>query len=123
VERDLNYLQLLVRQGGLEPLSAKQYRDLFVIQELYRQKKQMFQTKTHRIDDCIVSISQPHVRPIVCGKTHTNVEFGAKLSLSLVDGWAYLDNLKWDAYREGGGDLPTLSRGMWTGTGFASKLC
>ncbi len=66
----------------------------------------MFQTKTHRIDDRIVSISQPHVRPIVRGKVHTNVEFGAKLSLSLVDGWAFLDNLKWDAYHEGN-DLPT----------------
>ncbi|TFJ91371.1 IS5 family transposase [Lentibacillus salicampi] len=105
VKRDLNYLQTLVKQGGLERLNSKQYRDLFVIQELYRQQKQMFMTKIHRIDDRIVSISQPHVRPIVRGKTHTNVEFGAKLSLSLVDGWAFLDNLSWDAYHEGG-DLP-----------------
>jgi len=74
-----------------------------VIQELYRQQKQMFETKTHRINDRIVSISQPHVRPIVRGKTHTNVEFGAKLSLSLVDGWAFLDHLKWNAYHEGNG--------------------
>lgn len=77
-----------------------------MIQELYRQQKQMFDTKTHRIYDRIVSISQLHVRPIVRGKTHTTVEFWAKLSLSLVDGWAFLDNLKWDAYHEGN-DLPT----------------
>jgi len=105
VERDLIHLRTLSGQGGLERLSTKQYRDLFVIQELYRQQKLMFQTKTHRIDDRIVSISQPHVRPIVRGKPHTNVAFGAKLSLSLVDGWAFLDNLKWDAYHEAG-DLP-----------------
>lgn len=105
VARDLIHLQTLAGQGGLEHLNTKQYRDLFVIQELYRQQKLMFQTKTHRIDDRIVSISQPHVRPIVRGKPHTNVEFGAKLSLSLVDGWAFLDNLKWDAYHEAG-DLP-----------------
>jgi IS5 family transposase len=106
VERDLKHLEKLACQGGLERLSQRQYRDLLVIQELYRQQRVMFESKTHRIEDRIVSISQPHVRPIVRGKTHTNVEFGAKLSMSLVDGWAFLDNLQWDAYHEAA-DLPS----------------
>jgi hypothetical protein len=105
VGRDLNHLEGLSRQSGLERLSRKQYRELLVIQELYRQQRQMFESKTHRIGDRIVSIHQPHVRPIVRGKAHTNVEFGAKLSMSLVDGWAFLDHLQWDAYHEAA-DLP-----------------
>ncbi|SDI35772.1 IS5 family transposase [Natribacillus halophilus] len=105
VKRDLNHLEELSRQSGIERLSRKQYRELLVIQELYRQQRQMFETKTNRIEDRGVSIHQPHVRPIVRGKAHMNVEFGAKLSMSLVDGWAFLDNLQWDAYHEAT-DLP-----------------
>lgn len=105
VTRDLKHLEDLASQSDLGRLSRGQYRDLLVIQELYRQQKHMYESKTNRIDDRIVSIHQPHVRPIVRGKAHRNVEFGAKLSLSLIDGWAFLDNLKWDAYHEAA-DLP-----------------
>ncbi|UTR13200.1 IS5 family transposase [Salipaludibacillus sp. LMS25] len=101
VKRDLKHVTNLVDQVGLSALSRRQYRDLLVIQAVYRQQKQMYTSKSHRIDDRIVSISQPHVRPIVRGKAHTNVEFGAKLSLVMRDGWAFLDNVRWDAYHEG----------------------
>jgi hypothetical protein len=49
-----------------------------------------------------VSISQPHVRPIVRGKARADVEFGAKISISLVDGYCYADRLSWEAYNESG---------------------
>lgn len=52
-----------------------------------------------------MSLFQPYVRPIVRGKSGKDTEFGAKLSVSLVDGYAYLDRISWDAYNEGG-DLP-----------------
>lgn len=42
-------------------------------QERYRQQEQMYREKMHRIDDRIVSISLPHVRPIVRGKTGAEV--------------------------------------------------
>ncbi len=62
----------------------------------------MHQTKTRRCDDRIVSISQPHVRPIVRGKLNKPVEFGAKLSVSLTNtGLAHVDHLRWDAFHEG----------------------
>jgi hypothetical protein len=50
--------------------------------------------------DRIVSISQPHVRPIVRGKASQRVEFGAKISASQVDGFVLLDRFSWDAYNE-----------------------
>lgn len=51
--------------------------------------------------DRIVSISQPHVRPIVWGKASAKVEFGMKLSLSIVDGWSTIEKMSWSAYNEG----------------------
>lgn len=61
----------------------------------------MYQTKTHSIAHRIVSIHQPHVRPIVRGKTNANVEFGAKINVSLMNGFVFLDDLQWEAYNEG----------------------
>lgn len=101
VQRDLNHVETLARQGGLGLLSKKEYRDLLVIQELYRQQLSMYEDKSHRTEHRIVSIQQPHVRPIVRGKSNARVEFGAKLSVSVVDGFAFLDVLQWDAYHEG----------------------
>lgn len=51
--------------------------------------------------DRIVSIHQPHVRPIVRGKARAKTEFGAKIHLSLVDGFSFLDILSRDAFNEG----------------------
>jgi hypothetical protein len=47
------------------------------------------------------ALSQPHVRPIVRGKARTNVEFGAKVAISLVDGDALIEQLGWDNFNEG----------------------
>lgn len=57
--------------------------------------------KTHRIDDRILSISQPHVRPIVRGKAGVAVEFGAKMTISVVDGFTFIEKISWDNYNEG----------------------
>ena len=50
--------------------------------------------------DRIVSIYQPHLRPIVRGKAKAKVEFGAKIGASIVNGYTYVDHLSWDAYNE-----------------------
>ena len=50
----------------------------------------------------IVSLSQVHVRPIVRGKARSNVEFGAKISISVTgDGLTFLDRLSFNPYNEG----------------------
>jgi IS5 family transposase len=101
VKRDLGHVDMLVsRFNNLCVLSRREYRDLLVIQELYRQQEYMYRNKTHSIDDRIVSISQPHVRPIVRGKASANVEFGAKIAVSNVEGFALLEHCSWDAYNE-----------------------
>ena len=86
---------------GSIPLDKILYRKYLIIQVVYDQQLGMFEKGTHQVDDRIVSIHQPHVRPIVRGKSRAKTEFGAKIHLSLVDGYSFLDTLSWDAYNEG----------------------
>jgi transposase, IS5 family len=60
----------------------------------------MHRNRTHRVPDRIVSIHQPWVRPIVRGKVTADVEFGAKICISMTDGYAAIERLDWDAYNE-----------------------
>ena len=100
VKRDLKTIEWLSAKNP-NGLSASEQNRLQVIRKLYQQQKEMFDTRSHRIEDRIVSITQPHVRPIVRGKVTADTEFGAKISISLVDGFAYIDKLSWDPYHEG----------------------
>jgi len=100
VKRDLQHIESLTEKSCLEILSRKQYRDLLVIGEVYRQQEQMYESRTRRIERRIVSISQPHVRPIVRGKAGRPVEFGAKVSVSLVNGYSFIDRMSWENFNE-----------------------
>ena len=64
-------------------------------------------TNTHSVPDRIVSVSRPFVRPLVRGKVGKPVEFGAKLDISVVDGWTRLEFCSFDAYNEAG-NLPEM---------------
>ena len=76
VKRNLGYLEKYMEEGYALP---QKYIDVYLtVLKLYDQQKYMFDNKTHRVDDRIVSISQPYLRPIVRGKVKSPVEFGAK---------------------------------------------
>ncbi len=64
-------------------------------------KKQMYNTHTHKREDRIVSLEQPHVRPISRGKRPNPTEFGQKLHLSVVDGFTFLEQTSWSNFNEG----------------------
>lgn len=85
----------------LFPLDHKLQRKYWIIQTLYAQQLEMFEKRIHQVEDRIVSIHEPHVRPIVRGKSRSKTEFGAKIHLSLVDGYSFLDTVSWDAFNEG----------------------
>lgn len=102
LERNLKTINRLNKKCSLSFLSKHQYRNLLVINELFRQQKWMHEQHENRIDDRIVSISQPHVRPIKRGKANASTEFGAKISASLVNGYCFLDHLDWNNYNESG---------------------
>lgn len=106
IARNLKTINFMVlSDGGLSLLDKRLYKLLLVTREVYRQQQWMYDHRSHHMADRIVNLSQPHVRPIVRGKAGQSVEFGAKLSVSLVDGLSTVDRLSWDAYNESG-DLP-----------------
>ena len=100
VRRDLGYLDAILTRHP-EVLTGKELERLTVIRLLYAQQQVMYDTGTRRVDDRIVSLHQPWVRPIVRGKTGMPVEFGAKVALSLVEGYARIEKFCWDAFNEG----------------------
>jgi len=110
LHRDLGHIDILIRHVPLTILPARQYRNLLVIHEVYRQQKIMYDSKTHRIDDRIISISQPHIRPIKRGKVVADTEFGAKLSISLVHGYAFTERISWDNFNEGTDLIETIKK-------------
>ena len=109
LQRNLATVETLLNElsNPAVPLSPKKLKQYWVIQHVYSQQAEMYRTKNHRCNDRIVSIHQPHVRPIIRGKLNKSVEFGAKISVSLTpQGIAKVDHLRWDAFNEGG-DLET----------------
>lgn len=99
VRRDLGYLERYMGEGYALP---SRYTDCYLtIRKLYEQQKYMYDNKTHSVQDRIVSISQPYLRPIVRGKSKAPVEFGAKYDVSIDEkGHARLEKLSFDAYNE-----------------------
>ena len=101
LRRNLQIIGALSNFPGAGPLSSCLQEKLVTIERLYAQQLHMHQNKTHQVEDRIVSIHQPQVRPIIRGKAKAFVEFGAKIELSVVNGYSFLETLSWDAYHEG----------------------
>ena len=78
------------------------YQKLLLVSELVRQQTILYHSDNKSIPDHIVSLSQADVRPIVRGKARSNVEIGAKISISVTgDGFTFLDRLSFNPYNEG----------------------
>lgn len=90
----------MLKDGG--ELSENNIKKLAVLVKLYEQQKSMYDEKKHSVPDRIVSICQPHIRPIARGKAKAKTEFGAKVEISIVKGFARVETLSFDAYNEGG---------------------
>lgn len=100
LRRDLETIDRKLSLG--KTLNERQTERLNTIRTIYEQQKYMYDNRTHSVPDRIVSVSQPFVRPIVRGKAGKPVEFGAKLDISVVDGWTRLECYSFDAYNEAG---------------------
>ena len=99
VKRNLQFVDSYLARGG--NLCKKDLTNLETIRQLYAQQKEMFDKHTHRVDNRIVSISQPYIRPIIRGKAKSPVEFGAKYDVSVDEkGHARLEKISFSAYNE-----------------------
>jgi hypothetical protein len=103
VSRDIKYINKLLEQHATLKLSLNQrdWKLLQVIHEVYRQQKEMFIEEKRRIEHRIVSLYQPHVRPIPRGKDRVQTEFGSKQLVMLKDGFTHVQTIGWDNFNEG----------------------
>ena len=98
LKRDLAAIDEKLNQG--KSLDIHQKERLETIRKIYEQQKYMYDNHTHSVENRIVSVSQPFVRPIVRGKAGKPVEFGMKLDISVSGGWTRLEYHSFDAYNE-----------------------
>jgi hypothetical protein len=101
VRRNLETIQLQIEQGAdLEGISPDLEKKLPTISKLYEQQKYMYDERTHKVEDRIVSISQPHLRPIVRGKANAPVEFGAKVATARIGGFSFVIHMDYENFAE-----------------------
>ena len=98
IRRDIRYIVEFVQNGV--KLTQTQKDRMNLVTTVYEQQRLMYETRTHSIPRRIVSLSQPWVRPIVRGKAHANTEFGAKLHISLSNGYIRIERLDFESYNE-----------------------
>lgn len=118
IKRNLFHIEGLISLGAtLSALNKRQYKMLLVVTEVYRQQLWLYENKKQSIEDRIISLNQPHIRPIVRGKASQSVEFGAKLSASYFEGYVFLDHISWDNFNESS-DLKTQVKTFKNYTGY-----
>ena len=103
IRRNLSHVEKLIKAGAkLDSLNKRQQNSLLVIKKVYNQQLEMWEKKTQSVPQRIVSLTQPHIRPIVRGKARNETEFGAKLSVSCVDNYVFLHRISWENFNESG---------------------
>jgi hypothetical protein len=104
LKRDLGHINKLLdifeKRKSVFPLSFKEQQMLWIINTVYEQQKRMHDHHVNSCKDRIVSIFQPHVRPVPRGKIKSKIEFGSKLGVSLDNGFARIGTLSWNVYNE-----------------------
>jgi len=101
LQQNLKAIDALIVSGAvLSSLKSHWWRKLLVISGLHRQQTILLYAKTRSIPDRIINLVQRQIRPMVRGKARAAVEFGAKISVSVRNGFAFLDRISWDPYNE-----------------------
>jgi len=130
-------------KNALEKISQKADNSLTKAKEQFLKQAQTFLTTASNIaeqqkdiykrlpvKERIVSVHQPHLRPMVRGKYPVEVEFGPKILLNLKNNFLFLEHLSFNnvsdsqlleaslkGYQERFGSLPTqlaADRGFWS---------
>jgi hypothetical protein len=105
LKRNIGHIEelLLMYENDIRktPLKENLIAYYATIKKVYEQQKYMLDNGVHSVEDRIVNIHQPHVRPIVRGKEGKKVEFGSKIQLALINGFSFIDKLDWNNFNEG----------------------
>lgn len=104
LKRNIEHIEKLLKAYNNDmnqsPLKKKEKEYFRTIKKVKEQQQYMLDHGLRKVEDRIVNIHQPQVRPIVRGKEGKKVEFGSKIQLVLIDGYSFIDKLSWDNFNE-----------------------
>ena len=108
--------------------SHAQWRQFWIVQEILRQQQEMLKDGRRRVDDRLVSVVQPHIRPIKRGKGGgKQTEFGPKINASVTEGFVRADRIDFNAFNESEGLIDQIEGyrarfGYYPGRVLADKI-
>ena len=108
--KNIELIGSIMLNHGTGALEEKHLQRIMTVCELYRQQSYMWQTKTHVCENRIVSLRQPHIRPIIRGKAGTPYEFGQKITLSVVCGYTFIEEQSFENINEGATLIESVER-------------
>lgn len=95
------YIKKSAQQIALKPLEKAKIKRFETILTVYNQQKQLFDDPKATIEGRIVSLHQPHIRPIVRGKELKKVEFGPKVNMLRIGPLNLIEKCSFDNFNEG----------------------
>ena len=101
VEKNVDALEGILATIGLEAFGLPNWARLQTINEIAEQQRLHYDKPAEPIPNRIVNVKQSHVRPIVRGKAGSEVEFGQKISFSVVGGYTFIEEQSWNNFAEG----------------------
>ena len=82
-------------------LYPEEVEKIQIIRAVYAQQKYMYELRTHRVKNRIVSIALPFVRPISRGKVNKPTEFGPKYDIAVDEnGFTWITCFSFDNFSE-----------------------
>ena len=124
LQRNLDAIDALIASGAeLLGLTTHWWHKLLVISELHRQQSILLYAKTRSMPDGIVNLVQRQVRPIARGKARAAFEFGAKISVSVRNGFAFLHRISWDPYNEAEDLIPQAKKYKQEHGCYPERIC
>jgi len=102
VRRNIKHLKDAIEQLKGRGGKVKEHiiEKLGVAEKIFHQQWEMYKRKSNRVDDRIVSLHRPYVRPVKRGKQGKKTEFGGKGALVHVGGYMFLDYFEHRAFAE-----------------------
>jgi IS5 family transposase len=102
VRRNIKHLKDAIEKIKARGGKVKEHirEKLGVAEKIFNQQWEMYKRKINRVDDRIVSLDRPYVRPIKRGKQGKKTEFGGKGALVEVGGFLFLDHFEHRAFAE-----------------------
>lgn len=83
------------------PVKPNFFTRIGIIKKVYEQQQLHFDHPKAKIENRIVSLAKPYLRPIVRGKETKRVEFGMKVHEMQVDGINFIEHWDFNAFHEG----------------------